>query len=52
VRARLLIGADGRHSAVARAVGAAYLDKRPGRSSAWYAYWDGSPLRGNAGGAG
>ena len=46
VRARLLIGADGRHSAVARAVGAAYLDKRPGRSSAWYAYWDGSPLRG------
>jgi flavin-dependent dehydrogenase len=44
VRTRLLIGADGRRSAVARAVAAPYVDLRPGRSCAWYAYWDHSPL--------
>jgi 2-polyprenyl-6-methoxyphenol hydroxylase-like FAD-dependent oxidoreductase len=40
----LLIGADGRRSTVARACAAPYADVRPGRSCAWYAYWDHSPL--------
>jgi flavin-dependent dehydrogenase len=44
VRARLLIGADGRRSAVARVVDAPYTDVRPGRTCAWYAYWDHWPL--------
>jgi flavin-dependent dehydrogenase len=44
VRTRLLVGADGRRSAVARACAAPYADLRPGRSCAWYAYWDRSPL--------
>ena len=44
VRTRLLIGADGRRSTVARACAAPYADVRPGRSCAWYAYWDHSPL--------
>jgi flavin-dependent dehydrogenase len=46
VRTRLLIGADGRRSAVASAVGAPYTDRRPGRSCAWYGYWDGAALTG------
>jgi flavin-dependent dehydrogenase len=46
VRTRLLIGADGRRSAVARAFAAPYTDLRPGRSCGWYAYWDHSPLTG------
>jgi flavin-dependent dehydrogenase len=44
VRTRLLIGADGRRSAVARALAAPYAAARPGRTCAWYAYWDRSPL--------
>ena len=44
VRTRLLVGADGRRSAVARACAAPYADLRPGRSCAWYGYWDRSPL--------
>jgi 2-polyprenyl-6-methoxyphenol hydroxylase-like FAD-dependent oxidoreductase len=44
VRTRLLIGADGRRSAVARAVAATFTDWRPGRTCAWYGYWDRSPL--------
>jgi 2-polyprenyl-6-methoxyphenol hydroxylase-like FAD-dependent oxidoreductase len=44
VRTRLLIGADGRRSTVARVFAAPYADVRPGRSCAWYAYWDHSPL--------
>ena len=44
VRTRLLIGADGRRSAVARAFAAPYANVRPGRSCAWYAYWNHSPL--------
>ena len=44
VRTRLLVGADGRRSAVARAFAAHYADVRPGRSCAWYVYWDRSPL--------
>jgi flavin-dependent dehydrogenase len=44
VRTRLLIGADGRHSKVADVVHAPYQELRPGRSCAWYAYWDGARL--------
>jgi flavin-dependent dehydrogenase len=44
VRTRLLIGADGRRSAVARAVAAKYAYWRTGRTCGWYAYWDRSPL--------
>jgi 2-polyprenyl-6-methoxyphenol hydroxylase-like FAD-dependent oxidoreductase len=45
-QARLVVGADGRHSAVARAVGAAEYDVRPARSCAFYGYWSGVPLTG------
>ena len=44
VRTRLLIGADGRRSAVARACAAPYASARPGRTCGWYAYWDHWPL--------
>jgi flavin-dependent dehydrogenase len=44
VRTRLLIGADGRRSVVARAVATPYANLRSGRSCAWYAYWDHWPL--------
>jgi flavin-dependent dehydrogenase len=44
VRTRLLIGADGRRSKVAGVVHAPYQELRPGRSCAWYAYWDGAHL--------
>jgi flavin-dependent dehydrogenase len=46
VRARLLIGADGRGSRVARVVGSPFSVYRPGRSCAWYGFWDGCPLAG------
>jgi flavin-dependent dehydrogenase len=46
VRARLLIGADGRGSRVARAVGSSFSVHRPGRSGAWYGFWDDCPLEG------
>lgn len=38
-RARLVIGADGRDSLVARAAGAAEYDARPTLTCAYYAYW-------------
>jgi 2-polyprenyl-6-methoxyphenol hydroxylase-like FAD-dependent oxidoreductase len=44
--ARVVIGADGRHSLVAKAVGAAAYRATPPRSIAYYAYWAGVPLRG------
>jgi flavin-dependent dehydrogenase len=46
VRTRLLIGADGRGSRVARAVGSSFSVHRPGRSGAWYGFWDNCPLEG------
>jgi flavin-dependent dehydrogenase len=46
VRARLLIGADGRGSRVARITGSPFRVYRPGRSGAWYGFWDGCPLEG------
>jgi 2-polyprenyl-6-methoxyphenol hydroxylase-like FAD-dependent oxidoreductase len=45
-RARLVIGADGRHSRVAKAVGALAYHVEPARSVAYYAYWSGVPLAG------
>ena len=45
-RARIVIGADGRHSRVAKAVGAAAYRAVPPRSIAYYAYWAGVPLAG------
>jgi 2-polyprenyl-6-methoxyphenol hydroxylase-like FAD-dependent oxidoreductase len=45
-RARIVVGADGAHSRVARAVGAPAYDARPGRTCAYYTYWEGLPLDG------
>ncbi|HEX5174631.1 MAG TPA: NAD(P)/FAD-dependent oxidoreductase [Gaiellaceae bacterium] len=41
-RARVVIGADGRNSFVARAVQAPEYDVRPGRTCAYYTYWAGA----------
>ena len=40
-RARVIVGADGRNSFVARAVQAAEYDARPGLACAYYTYWGG-----------
>jgi flavin-dependent dehydrogenase len=40
-RARVVVGADGRNSFVARAVGATGYDERPGLACAYYTYWGG-----------
>jgi flavin-dependent dehydrogenase len=40
-RARIVIGADGRNSLVARAVAAPSYDARPGLACAYYTYWSG-----------
>ncbi|HEX2507100.1 MAG TPA: NAD(P)/FAD-dependent oxidoreductase [Miltoncostaeaceae bacterium] len=45
-RARIVIGADGMRSRVARAVGAPAYGARPGRTCAYYTYWSGLPLDG------
>jgi 2-polyprenyl-6-methoxyphenol hydroxylase-like FAD-dependent oxidoreductase len=44
--ARLVVGADGRNSLVARTVGAPRYREKPGLSMAYYAYWSGVPLSG------
>ena len=44
--ARLVVGADGRHSAVAKAVRAPAYHVKPALSVAYYTYWDGVPMRG------
>jgi 2-polyprenyl-6-methoxyphenol hydroxylase-like FAD-dependent oxidoreductase len=44
--ARLTVGADGKHSLVARTVGAAVHHDRPPLTMACYTYWDGVPLQG------
>lgn len=41
--ARIVIGADGVRSAVARQVGASVYAERPGQSFAYYAYWGDAP---------
>jgi flavin-dependent dehydrogenase len=40
-RARVVIGADGRHSLVARTVQAPEYDARPGLACSYYTYWSG-----------
>jgi 2-polyprenyl-6-methoxyphenol hydroxylase-like FAD-dependent oxidoreductase len=45
-RARVVIGADGRHSLVARAVKPEQYDERPSRLAMYYAYWSGLPVEG------
>src|SRR6185437_12682073 len=44
--ARLVIGADGKHSMVAEAVHARAYRVKPPRSLAFYAYWEGVPVTG------
>ena len=44
--ARLVVGADGRHSAVAKAVGARAYHVKPPLTVGYYAYWAGVPLEG------
>jgi len=43
-RARLVVGADGRNSMVAKAVGAAEYNTRPPLTCWYYTYWSGLPL--------
>ena len=43
-RARLVIGADGRHSMVAQAVGAEEYNQKPELLAAYYTYFSGLPL--------
>jgi len=43
-RARLVIGADGRHSVMARAVGADWTWRRPTATYGYYTYWSGAPI--------
>ena len=45
-RARIVIGADGRHSSVAHAVEAPRYHERPPLQAAYYAYFSGLPLDG------
>lgn len=45
-RAPIVIGADGHHSFVARAVQAPVYNERPTFTCAYYTYWDGVPVSG------
>jgi 2-polyprenyl-6-methoxyphenol hydroxylase-like FAD-dependent oxidoreductase len=45
-RARFVIGADGRHSTIARLVGARSYNEREHRTYAYYSYWSGVDLDG------
>lgn len=45
-RARVVVGADGRHSVVAKAVQAEQYNERPEYICAYYAYWSGLPTHG------
>lgn len=45
-RASIVIGADGRHSVVAKAVGPDQYHDRPSRMAMYYAYWRDLPVRG------
>jgi flavin-dependent dehydrogenase len=44
--ARVVVGADGRHSAVARAVGPEQYHERPPLLCGYYSYWSGLPMDG------
>jgi len=45
-RARVVIGADGRHSLVAKSVGPEQYDERPSHLAMYYAYWSDLPVDG------
>jgi flavin-dependent dehydrogenase len=45
-RARIVVGADGLHSLVARSVGATSYNERPALTCGYYSYWSGVPLEG------
>ncbi|MEO8611253.1 MAG: NAD(P)/FAD-dependent oxidoreductase [Chloroflexota bacterium] len=45
-RARIVIGADGRHSLVAKAVNAPVYNQHPVLTCGYYGYWEGVPLKG------
>ena len=45
-RARITIGADGRHSSLARAVGAPAYEEIPPLACWYFSYWSGAPLDG------
>jgi flavin-dependent dehydrogenase len=45
-RARVVVGADGRHSTVARTVEPERYDERRSRLAMYYAYWSGLPVSG------
>lgn len=45
-RSRVVIGADGARSFVARSVGAPMIDRRPASTVTIYSYWRGLPLEG------
>jgi 2-polyprenyl-6-methoxyphenol hydroxylase-like FAD-dependent oxidoreductase len=45
-KARIVIGADGRNSLVAKAVGPEQYNERPEYVCAYYAYWSGLPING------
>jgi flavin-dependent dehydrogenase len=47
-QARLVIGADGKHSLVAEAVQARAYRTKPPQSLAFYTYWEGVPVSGGA----
>ncbi|MEU9087813.1 NAD(P)/FAD-dependent oxidoreductase [Streptomyces sp. NPDC048357] len=44
--ARVVVGADGAHSLVARSVGAAAYEEKPKLQCSYYAYWTGLPMDG------
>ncbi len=48
-RASVVVGADGRYSFVADAVGAEEYDQKPKLLAAYYSYWSGLPLEGRFG---
>lgn len=45
-KARIVIGADGKHSTVARSVAAPVYNERPKLTCNYYSYWSGVPLKG------
>jgi flavin-dependent dehydrogenase len=44
--ARIVIGADGRHSLIAKAVAASNYDEQPSLTCGYYSYWSGVPMQG------
>jgi flavin-dependent dehydrogenase len=45
-RARITVGADGRNSSLARAVGAAVYEEMPPLTCYYFSYWSGAPMDG------